>query len=284
MINNEQLEGKVALVTGASSGIGRTTALALAASGMHVFLACRSEAKAQSVLDEINNSSTGRIKAEFIPLDLGELDSVRRCAALFVGRNLPLHLLVANAGLAGQKGMTESGFELAFGTCHVGHFLLTQLLLTSLKQAAPSRIVVVSSQAHKQAKDIDFAAVRRPTTSSTGLKEYAIAKLANVLFASELSRRLEGTGITTYSLHPGVVASDVWRSVPWPLDRLIKFFMLNTDEGAQTTLYCATSSETENQSGLYYDDSKVALASNAGQDKVLAEKLWKESEQWVSLG
>mgnify|MGYP002700459726 FL=1 len=282
MMNIKQLEGKVALVTGASSGIGRTTALALAASGMHVFLACRSEAKAQPVLDEINSADSGKVKAEFLPLDLGDLDSVRHCAAVFLNRNLPLHLLVANAGLAGQKGMTDSGFELAFGTCHVGHFLLTQLLLETLKQSAPSRIVVVSSQAHKQAKGIDFAAVRNPTVSSVGLKEYAVAKLANVLFASELSRRLEGTGVTTYSLHPGVVASDVWRSIPWPMDRLMKFFMLNTDDGARTTLYCATSIETEKQSGLYYDDSTLVSASKVAQDKALAEKLWKESEQWVS--
>jgi len=281
-MNNKQFEGKVALVTGASSGIGRTTALALAASGMHVFLACRSEAKAQPVLDEINGADSGKIKAEFLPLDLGDLDSVRRCTSLFLERNLPLHLLVANAGLAGQKGMTESGFELAFGTCHVGHFLLTQLLLETLKQSAPSRIVVVSSQAHRQAKGIDFAVVRKPTASSVGLKEYAVAKLANVLFASELARRLEGTGVTTYSLHPGVVASDVWRSVPWPFDRLMKFFMLNTDDGAKTTLYCATSTETEKQSGLYYDDSKLVSASKVAQDKALAERLWEESERWVS--
>ncbi|MBV1919557.1 MAG: SDR family oxidoreductase [Pseudomonadales bacterium] len=281
-MNVKQLEGKVALVTGASSGIGRTTALALAASGMHVFLACRSEAKAQPVLDEINRVGSCKIKAEFLPLDLGDLDSVRHCASVFLDRKLPLHLLVANAGLAGQKGVTESGFELAFGTCHVGHFLLTQLLLEALKQSAPSRIVVVSSQAHKQAKGIDFTAVRNPTASSVGLKEYAVAKLANVLFASELSRRLEGTGVTTYSLHPGVVASDVWRSIPWPLDRLMKLFMLNADEGAQATLYCATSIETEKQSGLYYDGASLAPASKVAQDKALAEKLWKESEQWVS--
>ena len=282
MMNNKQLEGKVALVTGASSGIGRTTALALAASGMHVFLACRSEAKAQPVLDEINRADSCKVKAEFLPLDLGDLDSVRLCASVFLDRNLPLHLLIANAGLAGQKGMTASGFELAFGTCHVGHFLLTQLLLASLKQAAPSRIVVVSSEAHKQAKGIDFAAVRKATNSTVGLKEYAVAKLANVLFASELARRLEGTGVTTYSLHPGVVASGVWRSVPWPLDRLMKLFMLNTDDGAQTTLYCATNAETEKQSGLYYDDSTLVSASKVAQDKALAERLWKESEQWVS--
>lgn len=282
MKSNEQLEGKVALVTGSSSGIGRTTALALAASGMHVFLACRSEAKARPVLDEINGADSSKIKAEFLPLDLGNLDSVRLCASKFLERNLPLHLLVANAGLAGQKGMTDSGFELAFGTCHVGHFLLTQLLLGALKQSAPSRIVVVSSQAHRQAKGIDFAAVRKPTASTVGLKEYAVAKLANVLFASELARRLEGTEVTTYSLHPGVVASDVWRSVPWPFDKAMKFFMLNTDDGAQTTLYCATSEETEKQSGLYYDSSKLVSASKVAQDKELAERLWKESEQWVS--
>jgi retinol dehydrogenase-12 len=171
---------RVALVTGANSGIGRVTAVELALRGYHVFLACRDAGKTAEVLDEIAQRSGGTAKAEFIALDLGDLDSVRQCAQALNARELPLHLLVNNAGLAGQKGFTKSGFELAFGVCHVGHFLLTRLLLDRLKAAAPSRVVVVASRAHRHAKSIDFAAVRQPSRSRGGLMDYSVAKLANI--------------------------------------------------------------------------------------------------------
>ena len=231
----------MALVTGANSGIGRVTAIELALRGFHVFLACRDAGKAAEVLREIAQRSASSAKAEFIALDLADLDSVRRCAQAFIARQLPLHLLVNNAGLGGQKGLTASGFELAFGVCHVGHFLLTRLLLDRLKEAAPSRVVVVASRAHRHAKGIDFATLREPSRSRGGLMDYSVAKLANILFAAELGRRLAGTGVTSYALHPGVVATNVWRSLPWPLDRLSKLFMISAEEGAKTTLYCATS-------------------------------------------
>jgi NAD(P)-dependent dehydrogenase (short-subunit alcohol dehydrogenase family) len=275
------LLGKVALVTGANTGIGRVTARTLALQGAQVFLACRSEQKTRAVLDEIATLSQGRAKAEFLPLDLGDLRSVRQCAAFFLARDLPLNLLICNAGLAGQKGLTASGFELAFGTCHVGHFLLTQLLMERLKASAPARVVVVSSKAHRHARDIDFAAVRTPTHSAGGLREYSVSKLANLLFAKELARRLEGSGVSTYALHPGIVASDVWRSVPWPVRPLLSRLMLSTDDGAATSLYCATSSEVAGQSGLYYEKCQVTEASTTACDTALAASLWSASEAWT---
>ena len=279
-----KMQGKVAIVTGANTGIGRETAKELAREGAHVFLACRSREKTQPVLDEINGliQDKDQAKAEFLPLDLGSFDSVRKCAELFLEKNLPLHLLVNNAGLAGAKGMTESGFEVTFGVCHVGHFLLTTLLLDKLKQSAPARIVVVSSKIHKRPKKFDLSDVRAPTKTLDGLKEYGLAKLANVLFAKALAKRLQGTGVTTYALHPGVVASDVWRAIPWPLDKLIKLFMISTEEGAKTSLYCAMADEVAGQSGLYYDECKVTEPSPLALDEGLAERLWKESEKWVS--
>jgi retinol dehydrogenase-12 len=253
----------------------------LALRGYHVFLACRDAGKTAEVLDEIAQRSGGKAKAEFIALDLGDLDSVRQCAQAFNARELPLHLLVNNAGLAGQKGFTKSGFELAFGVCHVGHFLLTRLLLDRLKQAAPSRVVVVASRAHRHAKGIDFAAVRQPSRSRGGLMDYSVAKLANILFAAELGRRLAGTGVTTYALHPGVVGTNVWRSVPWPLDRLVKLFMIDSEEGAKTTLYCATSDAVAQQTGLYYDKCAVATPTPVARDAALAQALWTASEGWT---
>lgn len=275
------LQGKVALVTGANTGIGRITARELALQGAHVFLACRSRERTQPVLDEIAQLSGGKAKAEFIALDLGDLASVRQCADTFLRRDLPLHLLICNAGLAGARGMTASGFELAFGTCHVGHFLLTQLLLERITASAPARIVVVASKAHRQVKRFDFDTVRDFTRSRTGLPEYGRAKLANILFAKALAKRLQGTGVTVYSLHPGVVATDVWRSVPWPLDRLMKLFMLSSEEGAATTLHCATSPAVANDTGLYYDDCRVTRPTALAEDAALAERLWQESERWI---
>lgn len=279
-MTHSDLTGKVVLITGANTGIGRVTARELANRGAHVFLACRSREKTEPVLQEIAQLNRG--KAEYLPLDLGDLNSVRQCAELFLARDIPLHLLINNAGLAGQRGITRSGFELAFGTCHVGHFLLTQLLLERMKASAPARIVVIASMAHRHAKTIDFDAVQKSSRSLTAFQEYGVAKLANILFVKELAKRLQGTGVTTYALHPGVVATEVWRSVPWPLDRLIKRFMLTTEEGAATTLYCATDAAIANESGRYYDNCREKTPTAVAQDMALANRLWEASERWVA--
>jgi len=273
--------GKVAIITGANSGIGRVTARELALNGYHVFLACRSTVRGQAVVDEILSLSSGTAKVELLPLDLGDFNSIRRCAQIFLQRNLPLHLLIANAGLAGNKGRTASGFEMTFGTCHMGHFLLTKLLLERIKASAPARIVVVASHAHRRPAGIDFSTLRDDTKTFSGFPEYGVAKLSNVLFAAELGRRLQGTGVNTYSLHPGVVATNVWRAVPWPFGRLMKYFMISEEEGAATTLYCALAPEAAGQSGQYYEECQLKEPSALAQDTALAARLWQESERWL---
>lgn len=275
------LAGRVALITGANTGIGKVTATALAQHGAQVFIACRPSTRSDAALASIRADSPGS-QVELLPLDLGDLASVRQCAQAFLARGLPLHLLINNAGVAGAKGLTASGFELGFGTNHIGHFLLTQLLLPCLKASAPARIVTVASRMHYRVDGIDWDALRQPTRSSTGLPEYGVGKLANVLFSAELGRRLAGTGVATYALHPGVVASDVWRSVPWPVRPLIKLFMLSTEDGAQTTLYCATSPEVAGETGLYYDKCRTRTPSQAARDEALAAELWRRSEAWVA--
>lgn len=274
------LTGRVALITGANTGIGLVTARELAARGAHVFIACRSVAKGQAAVDAIRKA-TSNDKVELLALDLGDCASVRTCAEQFLSRGLPLHLLINNAGLAGAKGMTKSGFELAFGTNHVGPFLLTKLLLDRIKQSAPARIVTVASRAHTRVSGINWDDVRQPTRGKAGLPEYGVSKLANVLFSAELGRQLRGTGVTTYSLHPGVVATDVWREVPALIRPLIKLMMISTEEGAATTLYCATSPDVGNETGLYYDKCRIKETSKAGQDVALAAELWRRSEAWV---
>ena len=279
--DGKSLSGKVVLITGANTGIGLVTARMLAMRGAHVFVACRSADKAQSAIAEIQRTS-GNTQVEALSLDLQDFASIRLCAQIFLARGLPLHLLINNAGLAGAHGLTKSGFELAFGVNHVGHFLLTQLLLDRLKSSAPARIVTVASKAHYRAPTIDWAAVRQPTRTTAGLHEYGISKLANILFSAELARRLAGTGVTTYSLHPGVVATDVWREVPGPLRWLIKLLMISSEKGAATTVYCATSAEAGKESGLYYDNCKVKKVSALANDSAIALELWQRSEQWVT--
>ena len=279
------LEGRVALVTGANTGIGRVTALELAKRGARVVVGVRSVDKVRSLIEEAR-SATGRDAISALPIDLGDFASIRAFAANVLVKDEPLHLLINNAGLAGSRGMTQSGFELTFGVNHVGTFLLTKLLLDrivrSSTQAAHSRIVTVASRAHYQCKRFSLDDVRKPTKTITCTPEYAMSKLANVLFSAELSRRLQGTGVTTYSLHPGVVATDIWRKVPFPFRSLIKLFMITPEEGALTTLHCATSAEAGAQTGLYYDKQTPTAPSALAQDPQLAAQLWMESEKWVA--
>lgn len=275
------LAGKNAIVTGANTGIGRVTALELARAGARVWLACRSREKTQPVIDEITRAGG---KAEFIALDLASLASVRAAAQTFLDANLPLHLLVNNAGHASARGVTKDGFEMTFGVNHLGPFLFTMLLLPRLKAAAPARVVNVASTAHYRARKIDFGRLQSPTRSITGLDEYGVSKLGNVLFTRELARRLEGTGVTTYAVHPGVIASDIWqRRVPRFLSALPRLFMKSTADGARTSLYCATSPDVVGESGRYYADSKEKRPNRAAADEALARTLWDKSAAWVGL-
>jgi NAD(P)-dependent dehydrogenase (short-subunit alcohol dehydrogenase family) len=277
-----ELAGKVYIVTGANTGIGKVTALELARRGARVILASRSADKTQAVIDEIRKA-TGNADVELLSLDLADLASVRAAAKAFLDRGLPLHGLINNAGLAGLRGRTADGFEMTFGTNHLGHFLFTALLLDKLKASAPARIVNVSSVAHRRAQGIDWDAVRKPARRIDGVHEYAVSKLANVLFTKELARRLAGSGVTAYALHPGAVATDVWRHVPWPFRPLIKMFLKSPEEGARTTLYCATAPELAGESGRYYQDSKETPASPVAEDAALAADLWRRSAEWTGI-
>ncbi len=274
------LEGRTFLVTGANTGIGRATALSLAERGGRVRLACRSRERTQPVIDQI--AAVGGPAAEFVALDLDDLDSVRSCATRILDGNERLDVLIANAGVGGQRGLTTQGFERAFGVNHLGHFLLTTLLLDALRASAPSRVVVVASDEHYKAKGIDYDALRRPTKSYTGLPEYAVSKLCNVLFAQELARRTEGSGVTTYAVHPGVIASDIYRRLPRPLEALAKLFMKSPEEGAKTSLHCATDPALAGESGRYYEKCAPREPSAVATPE-LAGELWARSEAWTAV-
>jgi retinol dehydrogenase 12 len=274
MSNARDLAGRHVVVTGANTGIGRVTAETLAARGANVVLACRSPERTRPIVDAITAAGG---EARFEALDLGDLASVRACAQRLLAKGDPIHVLINNAGLAGQRGLTKDGFELTFGTNHLGHFLFTVLLAPLLEKGAPSRIVNVASVAHYKAKGIDWDEIETSTKTITGTAEYAVSKLANVLFTKECARRLGPKGVRSYALHPGVVASDVWRKVPWPVRPIMKLFMITNEEGAATTLYCATSADVESHDGRYYDKCKERTPSALALDETLARQLWEKS-------
>lgn len=277
---DHDLAGRTFLVTGATAGIGLATARALAGRGGRVVVAGRSPDRTRAAVDTVRRAS-GNDDVTSIALDLASLASVREAAAAFGELGLPLHVLVNNAGLAGLRGSTADGFELAFGTNHLGHFLLTTLLIDHLRAAAPSRVVSVASDSHYQAKGIDWDAVRQPTRSYAAMREYAVSKLCNVLFVQELARREAGHGVTAYSVHPGVIASEIWKRVPWPVRPLMTRFMKSTVEGARTSVYCATEPGIEKDSGAYFDDCAVR-APNPVATEALAAELWRRSEEMVA--
>ncbi|MEI7530524.1 MAG: SDR family NAD(P)-dependent oxidoreductase [Betaproteobacteria bacterium] len=268
----------VALVTGGTSGIGLVCAKELVRQGFTVFVASRSSADFSTIEKSVQGFSG---KISFIPLDLGDFSSVRSCAEQFLSMNLPLHVLVNNAGVAGIKGKTQSGFELAFGVNHVGHFLLTQLLLPKLKESAPARVVIVASRAHARVESFDFSGVQMRTKTFFAWPEYCQSKLANVLFHTELAKQLEGTGVNSYAVHPGVVGTNLWRHTPRFFQSLIKSFSLSSEEGAKTLIYCASSPQTDKENGYYYDKCKITNPSKLSSNADLAKQLWLKSEEWT---
>lgn len=276
------LEGKTYFVTGGNTGLGKATVFALARRGGEVVLASRSHEKAAAVLAELR-AELPEAQVSLASLDLASLRSVERCAKTFLDSGKKLDVLVNNAGLAGSTGATEDGFEITTGTNHIGPFYLTELLLPRLREAGAARVVNVASDSHLSAKGIDWSHVTQPLSSPRRvLALYSESKLMNVVHARELAKRLEGTGITTYSLHPGVVASDVWREVPWPVRSIMKLFMLTNEEGARTQVRCATDPALAGSSGKYYKSEREARVNRAAEVPGVGEELFARSSELIA--
>lgn len=268
---------KVCIVTGGNSGVGLMTAVGLAKSGAHVFIACRSARKAAHAVDYIRQVS-GNADVEFLPLDLASLDSVRTFVELFEQKNLPLHILVNNAGIFNKRGLTQERFELIWGTNYLGHFLLTNLLLEKLKISAPSRIVVVSSDLALRPTSIKWELLGK-TTPLNFIQLYNIPTFCLLLFTAELSRRLNNTNVTINAVHPGFVQSNItiWHSLSKYLG-----VGISPKDGAYSTLLCATASDFESVSGKFFDSrgGEIPLP-KAAQDVKLAQELWEKSCLWT---
>ncbi len=272
-----RLEGKTALVTGANTGIGRTAALELARRGATVFVCARSESKAQSVVDEITAAGGS---ARPWALELSDLEAVAASARALVREGVPLDRLVLNAGLAGQRGLTKQGFELTFGVNHVGHFLFGELVIP-LVRASKGRVVVVASGNHYHVSAVDLSVVRESTKSVTGLHEYSVSKLANVMTAIDWANMHANAGVKAVSLNPGRIASDIWRRIPNPFRWLFMQTMRTVEQGAYTTVHCASLPDGELESGAYYDDCRVRAVNRAALDEAKRRALREASLAWV---
>ncbi len=272
------LAGRTFFITGATAGIGRAVAQGLAARGATLIIGARSEPKAEETVRSLRQLYP-RAQFSIVSLDLSSLASVRDAAGRVLASGRPINVLINNAGRrVGRGGTTADGFDVTIETNHVGPFLLTEMLLPALAAAPQGRIVNVASRAHMRVRRFGWGALARPPRVHGGFFIYGMSKLMNVLHAKELARRLAGTRITTYSLHPGVVASDFWRELPGPVQWLLKLRMISNEEGALTPLYCATAPELSTRSGRYYAGCREVRPSRLALDAALARELYDRTE------
>ncbi len=274
------MQGKRILITGGNSGIGVVAATELAKQGAELVLACRDSEKTADALAQINAGA--QTPAVNLPVDLASLQSVRELAANFLGRYDRLDVLINNAGLFPSKQQfTEEGYEMQFGVNHLSHFLLTHLLLDTIKVSSPARIITVTSMLHKRGK-MDFDTFRGFDKYSAQTA-YNQSKLANVMFGVELAQRLADTGVTSNVLHPGGVNTDIARDVPWLVRKLLSLVFISPEKGAETTIMLASDPQLKDVSGKYYNQCKLDDYSPLADDAALRQRLWDYSVEAVGL-
>jgi NAD(P)-dependent dehydrogenase (short-subunit alcohol dehydrogenase family) len=280
------MKGKNVMITGPTEGIGRATAFALAERGAHLHLLCRNSNKADALREELL-SKHGGIDVELYLADLGSFDQVREAASEFIERNEPLDVLINNAGVINTRRiLLDNGQEQMFAVNHLGHFLLTTLLLDALKRAEQGRVVVVASEAYRFCRGIRWEDLRWDSGFSA-FPTYGHSKLANILFARELAERLKGTRVTANAVHPGGVRSQLGAQNTWYAGRLlalVKPFLRTPEKGAETSIYLATSDDANTTSGEYFYDCKPKKTKPYARDREQARRLWALSEGLVGIG
>lgn len=278
------MKNKIILITGGNTGIGLQTAIGLAKLGAQIIIACRNKKKGETAVTEIQSASNNE-NISFIHCDLSSFKSIQSTAKFFLAQHQQLDVLINNAGIVmGECKPTQEGYEMQFGVNHLGHFYLTQLLLETLQNTPKSRIVNVSSKAHYGGK-IDFNSLTCPQNNYSPIIAYRQAKLANVLFTRELAKRYPN--IISNCLHPGVVGTEIgtkevswWVKLIWKLG---KPFMLKPEQGADTSIYLASSPDVAHISGQYFDAKKQYKPSPEGRDEKVAKKLWEWSLEQIKI-
>jgi NAD(P)-dependent dehydrogenase (short-subunit alcohol dehydrogenase family) len=283
-LTDKNLENRICLITGATSGIGMVTAIELACMGSIVVITARTAQKAKVAVEKIIEES-GNLLVEGLVADLSSQADVRALAGEFMHRYQRCDVLVNNAGAVFlRRSMSSDGIEMTFALNHLAPFLLTNLLLDTIKRSAPARIVNVASHSHEGA-EINFSDLEGKHGYSF-MRAYGQSKLANVMFTIELARRLNGVGVTVNAVHPGFVATNMGANNGWlvrlflPLTRL---WAISPQEGAKTIVYLATSPEVEGVSGKYFYKNRAVPSSPVSQDRESAQRLWAVSAKMVGL-
>lgn len=267
------------IITGPTSGIGRETALALAQQGHQLFLLCRNQQAGDKLIQEISAIAGAKVP-QLLLADLGDFAQIAKAAADFLARNIPLDVLINNAGIVNNTRVVDEGIEQMFRVNHLGHFLLVNLLLENIKQSQ-GRIVVVASGAHAFCPGIQFDDINFEKDFAT-FKAYGHSKLANMLMVHELAKRLQGTGVVVNSLHPGMVATHLGgQNKAWYtpiLMKLMQIIAISPEKGAQTVIYLATTDQVKTSGGYYYR-CKTHGSKRWARSDADAQRLWQLSEQ-----
>lgn len=273
------LKNKICILTGATSGIGRETAVSLAKEGVRLVLPVRDLQRGELLKQEIHQI-TGNGHVDLMACDLASLESVRNFAGQFLDKYDRLDILINNAGTwETRRKESEDGIELTFAVNHLAPFQLTYLLTDRLIASAPARVINVASEAHRQGKIMLDDLEGKRKWSSFG--SYAQSKLANILFTRELARKVNGAGVTVNSLHPGVVNTRLFSKFPKFLTSIFQLFMISPAKGARTTVYLATSADVHDTTATYFSKSKPKKLASQAQDDDMAKKLWEVSMTYL---
>lgn len=280
------MTGKVALVTGVTSGVGTATAEAIAKTGAELFMVCRNKSKGDTVLADLKQK-TGNNKIHLLVGDLAVQADIRRVAQEFLETGKPLHLLINNAGVINmQRNLTVDGIEETFAVNHLAYFLLTELLRERIVASAPARIVSVASNAYEFCKGIHFDDINYENRKYKTFEVYGHSKLANILWTRELARQLDGSGVTANCVHPGAVRTGLGTQnglLGKIIIKLVGPFFRTPAKGAETSVFLATSDKVEGVSGNYFYNCKQLNAKPSACDDAVAKRLWEVSGELVAL-
>ena len=279
------MKGKTVVITGGNAGIGKATAIALAKKGAEVVITSRSEEKAKATINEIKSAS-GNKNVSFVLVDLSSQKSVRKAAEELKTKCPKIDVLINNAGCyVSELQLSSDGLEMQFGTNHIGHFLLTNLILDNVKAAEKARIINLSSIAHKSTRELNFGDLNYEKEEYGGWKAYSRSKYCNILFTKALAKRLEKDNITVNAVHPGGVRTEIaeknanwFTKLGWIV---MKPFMITVEKGAATSIHLASSEKVEGITGHYWVRSKQEWSNKPSQDPKNAAALWKKSEEIV---